>query len=187
MRHPRILQAGAEYHVIARANRQEFILNSPEIKGLLIDVVRRAKQKYSFTIRNFCVMSNHFHLIIRPAVGESLSRIMQWILSVFAAAFNRVFGYRGHVWYDRFKSRLIVSFRQFVATFLYITANPVRAHMVNNVTDYPYCGLRHIRDGDFSILDPPADELLLLWPELLRPPALPCDEKKVTDPDYPSH
>ncbi len=185
MRNPRLLQAGAEYHVVARANRREFILDSSEIKELFLDVVRRAKRKYSFSVRNFCVMGNHFHLMIRPASGENLSRIMQWILSVFAAAFNRIFGYVGHVWYDRFKSRIIASFRQFLATFLYIAVNPVRAHMVDTVSDYPFCGIRHIRDGDFSILDPPTDELLLLWPALLGRPTLPCSRATEASPEGP--
>lgn len=162
------MQVGAEYHVVARANRREFILESPEIKELFLDVLRRAKKKYSFTVRNFCVMSNHFHMIVRPAHGESLSKIMQWILSVFAARFNRIFGFVGHVWYDRFRSKIIDSFRQFLATFLYIAVNPVQAHMVDMVTEYPFCGLRHIRDGDFSIVDPPTDYLRIIVPELLR-------------------
>lgn len=167
MRHSRVLQPDAEYHVVARANRREFIFDSPEIKELFLDVLRRAKKKYAFSVSNFCIMSNHFHLMIRPAAGESLSRIMQWILSVFAARFNRRFGYVGHVWYDRFKSKIIASFRHFLAAFFYIAANPVRANMVAGITDYPFSGLQHIRDGDFSILDPPIDQLLHLFPELL--------------------
>jgi putative transposase len=173
MRQPRYLQAGAEYHVVARANRSEYILESPEIKELFLNVVRKAKQKYSFSVRNFCVMSNHFHVMIRPAPGESLSKIMQWILSVFAVKFNRIFGYVGHVWYDRFKSKVIESFRHFLATFLYITANPVKARMVEAVTDYPFCGLRHIRDGDYTIVDRPTGELTLLLSELFSSPTLP--------------
>ncbi|MFP4534583.1 MAG: transposase [Spirochaetaceae bacterium] len=173
MRHPRLLEIGAEYHVVAKANRGEFIFDSPDIKDLFLDVLRRAKKKYSFRVRNFCVMSNHFHMMIRPAPGENLSRIMQWILSVFAMAFNRAYGYAGHVWYDRFKSRIIRSFRQAIVTFLYIVVNPVAAHMVRTVTQYPYCGIRHIRDGDYSILDPPSSDLYMVFPGLLSRPSLP--------------
>lgn len=171
MRHPRVLQPGAEYHVVARANRREFIFDSGEIKELFLDVLRKAKKKYAFSVSNFCIMSNHIHLMIRPGPGESLSKIMQWILSVFAARFNRIFGYVGHVWYDRFKSKVIASFRHYLAAFFYIAANPVRANMVDLITEYPFCGVRHIREGDYSVLDPPTDELLLLVPELLGRPA----------------
>ena len=153
MRRRRHLIEDAEYHVIARANRQEYILSSPEIKELLIATVRRAKTKFDFTVSNFCIMSNHIHLLIRPGRGESLSSIMQWILSVFALQFNRIFGYIGHVWYDRFKSVAIVSIRQFIATFAYIADNPVRAGLVSSPYDYRYNGVCHIRDGDYRLID----------------------------------
>lgn len=166
MRRPRKLIEGYEYHVIARANRQEFILESDEIKEMFLQVLERAKQKYRFTVRNFCIMSNHVHLIIKPGKKESLSRIMQWILSVFALAFNRRFGYKGHVWYDRFKSKIIANFRQFVATFRYIAENPVRAGMVTRPEAYRYGGVRHIRDGDSSIVNIDPTLAALIDPKL---------------------
>jgi len=166
------LVPGAEYHVVARANRQEFILNSPEIKQLFLDVVERAKKRYRFTIRNFCIMSNHFHLMIQPQPGENLSRIMQWILSVFAATFNRIFCYSGHVWYDRFKSKVIGSLRQWIATFLYIMENPVKARIVDDPFEFPYCGVSHIRSGNFSIIDRPSLLTRLLFPSIFNLPLL---------------
>jgi len=51
------------------------ILDSSSMKALFLDVVAKAKKRYSFRIENFTVMGNHFHLIIRPGKGESLSRI----------------------------------------------------------------------------------------------------------------
>jgi putative transposase len=169
MRKPRFLIAGAEYHVVARANRREFIFNTPRLKDLFLDIVRRAKRKYAFTIRNFCIMSNHIHFLIRPGEGENLSRIMQWILSVFAASFNRIFGYLGHVWHDRFKSVVVATLRQFIAAFAYIADNPVKAGIVRRPSDYHHNGVRHIRDGDHSVIEPPDDLVRLLFPSLTVP------------------
>ena len=183
MRHPRILVSGAEYHVIARANRGEFILNSPKMKQLFLDIVQRAKRKYSFSIRTFCIMSNHVHMMIRPDRRESLSRIMQWILSVFAVTFNRIFGYAGHVWYDRFKSRVIDSFRHFIATFVYIAENPVRAHLATSAAAYPFNGVRRIRDGDFAVVDYPGAVLRLLFSDLLTSRLLPFVETYPLQPE----
>ena len=131
---------------------------------MFLAVVRRARRKYRFCIANFCVMSNHFHFIITPAEGESLSKIMQWILSVFALRYNRRFGYEGHVWYDRFRSWVINGFRQFLITFRYIAENPVRAGIAASPWDYAFCGLRHIRDGDRRIVDMPEAVLRLMMP-----------------------
>ncbi len=154
--------------MVARANRSEYILSSPEIKELFLDILRRAKRKYVFTIHNFCVMSNHIHLMILPGRDESLSRIMQWILSVFAMRYNRIFGYCGHVWYDRFKSRVIDAFSQYIRAFLYIANNPVEAHIVDAPLKFPFSGVRHIRDGDFSIVAPPDLCLRLVIPGLFQ-------------------
>lgn len=154
---------------MARANRGEFVLETPEMKDLLIKTISRAKEKYSFRVENFCIMNNHVHLIIRPLGSTNLSRLMQWILSVFAMAFNRHFGLRGHVWYDRFRSKVIENIRQYLATFLYIDHNPVKAGIVNEPLEYPYCGIRHIRQGTFTAVDPPDLVTSLLFPGLWVP------------------
>jgi putative transposase len=70
--------------VTARANRKEMILDTNAMKELFLSVVKRAKEKYDFRLENFYIMGNHF--IIQPIRGESLSAIMQWILSVSAMA-----------------------------------------------------------------------------------------------------
>jgi putative transposase len=164
MRKRRILRNGAIYHVIARANRNEFILNRP-MKDELLDVIRRARKRWDFNITNFCFMSNHIHLMISPRPGENLSRIMQWILSVFAVRFNKVFGYKGHVWYDRFKSKIVGSLRQFIQTFSYISNNPIKAEIVRHACEYRYSGVFHIRNGDYTIVDPPGAVIRLLADE----------------------
>ncbi len=164
MRKPRITQEGATYHVVARANRREFILAEKAMKQVFVDTVSRARKKYRFAVTNICLMNNHFHLMITPAKGESISRVMQWILSVFARRFNLHHGYQGHVWYDRFKSKPIAGLRQFVATFAYICDNPVKAGMVERALEYAYGGCVLLRAGPERIVDPPAALVRLLFP-----------------------
>ena len=152
------------YHVVARANRREFILHSEAMKELFLETVRRAKGRYRFTVTNICVMGNHFHLILTPAKDESISRIMQWILSVFAIRYNRAHDQHGHVWYDRFKSRVIDTLRQFAATFAYVRDNPVRAGIVEHAANYRFGGQSLLRDGPPGIMDPPSLLTRLLFP-----------------------
>jgi len=68
------------------------LLQSDRMKDLFIEVISRAKKKYDFSLDNFVIMGNHFHFLIKPGKKESLSKIMQWILSVFAMAYNRITG-----------------------------------------------------------------------------------------------
>ncbi len=167
MRQKRTLKNGARYHVYARINRQEYLLRSVFVKEMFMFILRRAKKRYKFQVNNFCIMGNHIHFIIKPLNNESLSAIMQWILGVFAQKYNRTFGLHGHVWYDRFKSKIIVDFRQFLHTFIYIANNPVKAGIVSTPVDYRFSGISFLHKGILDILERPPNRVLrVLWSEL---------------------
>lgn len=168
MRKPREIYLNAEYHVTAKINRGEFAFESREVKELFLLIVSRAKKKHSFRLRHFVVMSNHIHFLIKPEEEESLSRIMQWILSVFAICYNKQFNLKGHVWHDRFKSKVIKSYRQLIATFKYICNNPVKAEMVKAPEEYEYGGLWFIRNRQFELIEPPSLFIRALLPELFK-------------------
>ncbi len=155
MRKTRYLQIGADYHVTAKINRGEFALEPQIIKEMFMHTVKRAKMKYSFKLKNYVLMDNHIHLLIRPGKDENLSKIMQWILSVFAKCYNKYYNLKGHVWYDRFKSKIIDNFQQLLATFRYICNNPVKAEMVETPEEYQYGALWYIRRKLFDIVEPP--------------------------------
>ncbi|HRY53976.1 MAG TPA: transposase [Spirochaetia bacterium] len=165
MRKPRELREGARYHVTARANRREMIFAPSAMKEHFLEVVRRAKAKYDFRMENFCIMGNHFHFIIQPGKGESLSAIMQWILSVFAMTYNRIQGVTGHVWGSRFFSRIIGSLRLFIEVYDYIDNNPIRAHQVEDPGEWRWSGLWQDRTGYRGIIEAPLPWLRPFIPE----------------------
>ena len=115
MRKTRKLKPGAKYHATARANLQEFILKDDVNKAMLKKTIIQAKRKYLFKIIHFSIMDNHLHLIIKPTGRASeLSDIMPWMIhsngfGVFAIRYNKKYGLKGHVWYDRFHSQIIDS------------------------------------------------------------------------------
>ncbi len=162
MRKRRIIQEGATYHVTAKTNRGEFILYTDEVKELFICVMEDAEKKFDQKVIQYTIMSNHIHIIIKPKKGISLSIMMQWMLSVFAIRFNKLFGLTGHVWYDRFKSKIISTFRQLVNTFHYISENPVKAGICKNAADYIWGGLYELKKGRFRLLDPPDEWVKLI-------------------------
>jgi len=140
------------------------ILDNKEMKDLFLEVLARARAKYRFRVENFCVMGNHIHLMIRPGDRESLSRIMQWILGVFAMAFNRLHGFTGHVWGCRFFSRILASFQQFVKVFEYIDKNPVEANQMEASRNWLHRGLWHHRHGVRGIVDELGEYAALVFP-----------------------
>ena len=152
MRRRRVLLEGAEYHVTARINRGEKIFLAQEDRELFMDILKRAKKKFNFSLKNFCIMGNHVHLLIKPGSGESLSKIMQWLLGVFAQLWNRKHNISGHLWGDRFFSRIIMGIFDFLHVFLYINYNPVIAGMVNQPEEWMYGGLWHYKKGLTDII-----------------------------------
>jgi putative transposase len=96
---------------------------------------------------------------------------MQWILSVFAMAFNRLFGLTGHVWGQRFFSNVLVNFLAYLRAFIYIDENPVTACLVKDARDWPFGGLWHNRTGRYDIVGPPEQYMRVAcpahWPLLL--------------------
>jgi len=140
-----MLRARAKYHVSARANNKEFIFASRRAKDMFLQVLIEAKEHYRFLIENFCVMGNHFHLILRPGKGENLSSIMQWSLANFAIRYNKEFARTGHVWGERFFSRIINNIREYLSIYDYIDNNPTVAGLVNANSIWEYSGIAHDR------------------------------------------
>jgi len=178
MRKPRMLKDGAVYHVVARANRQELVMERAAMKALFIRTLLRARGRYDFRLENFCVLGNHFHLMIRPGPRENLSRIMQWIMSVYAMAWNRRHRLTGHVWGQRFFSRIVEGLAAFLEVFKYIDENPVKAGQVPNPRGWRFGAIWRHRSGIPDPFGPRSPVVELLFPEhaklALAAPHLEC-------------
>ena len=131
---------------------------------MFMDVLKQAKKKYHFQIKNFCIMSNHVHLVIKPGEEDSLSKIMQWILSVFAMRWNRRHNLSGHVWGERFFSRIIAGILDYLRVFMYIDDNPVNAFLVELPWQWEYGGIWHHRHGIMAVVDAPEPIVAALLP-----------------------
>ena len=154
MRQKRQLKEDATYHVTARINRGQFIFNEAPMRTLFLDYIKKVKQKYPLAIYNFCIMGNHIHLVIRPDKDSSLSKIMQWLLGNYAKAWNKAHGVKGHLWGDRFFSK-IVEGKSLLRAFMYVSENPVMAGLVRRAEDWKAGGVYHHKKGKWGILDIP--------------------------------
>jgi len=155
MRRKRVKVPKGRYHITSRINNKENFLEDDEVKAMFLEVLTRAKKKYRFVIYNLCIMNNHVHYMLKPGKNSDLSKIVQWINSVFAMGYNVSYDHSGHVWGERFHSTLIGDIIQFLRTFFYIADNPVKAELVANGADYPYNGIAYILKGDFSLIQEP--------------------------------
>jgi len=153
MRKNRRLLEGAEYHVTARINRGEMIFLNREDRELFIEILKRTKKKFNFSLKNFCIMGNHVHFLIKPGLGVSLSKIMQWLLGVFAQLWNKRHGFSGHLWGDRFFSRIIFGILDFLRVFSYIDQNPVAAGLADHSEQWEHGGAWHQKNRISDIIE----------------------------------
>ena len=155
MRQNRHLEQNAVYHVTARINRGQFVFLESAMRILFLAYLKRLKQKYSFAIYNFCIMGNHIHFVIRPDKDSSLSKIMQWLLGNYAKEWNKRHGVTGHLWGDRFYSKIVRGITSFLRTFKYVSENPVVAGLVGRAEEWDSNGVCHYKNGELGILDIP--------------------------------
>jgi putative transposase len=146
MRKKRQIVKSALYHVTSRTNDKSPVFAASQDQKLLLQVLAEARQRYTFTLYNFCIMPTHLHLLIQPGEGESLTRIIQWIKTQTAKRWNAAHGSTGHLWCERFFSRPITTRPAYEAVMSYIDQNPVKAGLTLSPGDWPACGDSHLRD-----------------------------------------
>jgi putative transposase len=100
-------------------------------------------------------VSIHFHLLLRPAPGQSISRILQSLTVAHTWRYHQRYGTTGHVWQGRFKSPVCQDSDHLLVVLRYIEANPLRAGMVSDPADYLWSSYQcHGMGRADSLLDP---------------------------------
>jgi putative transposase len=159
-RRKRVFVDGAMYHVYARATRREPIFADPGEAEAWIAAVGKAKLRDEFAVLAWCLMSNHFHLLLRTT-SVTLWRSMRSIQGPFAQGFNRRRRLVGPVWQSRYQAKLVLDDAYLRRVIAYIHANPVVAGLVRRAEDYPLGGHREILGRAPARLTDPAETLRL--------------------------
>ncbi len=130
-RMPRSLQSGLIYHVINRGNGQARVFHKPQDYEVFLDLLAAAKRRKPVKLFAFCLMPNHFHLVVEPETSLDLSHFMQWLMTCHVRRYHRYYESSGHVWQGRFKSFPIQRDDHLVTVLRYVRQNPVRAGLVS--------------------------------------------------------
>ena len=139
---PRRDYPGALHHVMARGiERRRIFIDDVDRAGFLwrLAAILRATGTSCFAL---ALMPNHYHLLLETG-ATPLSRVMLRLGTSHAMDFNRRHSRAGHLFQNRFKSRLVGDTADFLSLVRYIHLNPVRARIVATVTelaDHPWTG-----------------------------------------------
>ncbi len=140
--------AGALYHVTSRGNAKKPIYLQDDDFKLFLSVLSDVCEKYNWVIYAYCLMTNHYHLLVETP-DANLSKGMRQLNGVFTQSMNRKHHRVGHLFQGRYKAILVDKDAYLLELCRYIVLNPVRAKMVNSPDEWLWSSW-HSMTGKFN-------------------------------------
>lgn len=122
----RIEYPGAVYHVTSRGDARRPIFREDKDRLLFLDVLASIVSRFNWLCHAYCLMNNHYHLVIETPEGN-LSRGMRQLNGVYTQRFNRRYRKPGHVFQGRYKAIVVEKESYLLELCRYVVLNPVRA------------------------------------------------------------
>lgn len=150
-----------------RGNNRTNIYNDKQDKYHLMRCIGEARERFEFTMVAFCIMTNHFHLLIRSE--DELSRIMSRINRRYSDYYSKRYQHVGRIYQRRYYAKAIEDPHVLLIVSRYIHRNPLetKVPMVVDLSQYPYSSYPNYEQP--SLVLPPYLDLSTL-PQLLDTP-----------------
>jgi putative transposase len=159
------------YHVLNRGNGRAEVFHKPEDYAAFIDLFAPACERISMRLLGWCLMPNHFHLVLWPRKDGDLGRWMQWLLTSHVRRYHKHYRSSGHVWQGRFKAFPIQQDEHFLTVLRYAERNALRAGLAPSAHDWLWGSLRvRIARGGSDLLSAPPVPLPKDWTRLVNEP-----------------
>jgi REP-associated tyrosine transposase len=141
------------YHIYNRGNNRNKIFF--EEKNYFYFLGKISKNfKGAIDLIAFCLMPNHYHLLVKVNENGAIEMAMQKISTGFTRAINKSYGRTGHLFGGRYKNKLIPNDEYLVHLVRYIHLNPVRARLVGKMKDWKYSSyMDYLGKRNLNILD----------------------------------
>ena len=141
-RQRRIEYEGAIYHVLSRGDRKEAIFLNDVDRHDFLKTLAEACQKTGFEVHAYCLMKNHFHLVVETPQANLVAG-MRWLLSAYSLRLNHRHKLTGHVFSGRYKALVVDgSGDGYLRTVCdYTHLNPIRARLLSpasRLLEYPW-------------------------------------------------
>jgi REP-associated tyrosine transposase len=157
----RAAEGGYVYHVLNRAIAQLKLFDDDGDYAAFENVLTQAVERAKTRLLAYCLMPNHWHLVVWPREDGELSKFVGWLTLTHTQrwhAFRRSSG-RGHVYQGRFKSFPVQEDNHFYTVARYVERNALRSNLVRKAEHWRWGSLYRWLQGS-------AEEkaLLAAWP-----------------------
>jgi putative transposase len=164
----RAAQRNICYHVINRGNNRSNIFHNNDDYRYFETLLARAKKRIPIRILSWCLMPNHFHLLLYPFKDGDLGRWMHWLLTSHVQMYLRKYEVVGRIWQGRYKAPPIQQDCHLLCVMRYIERNPLRARIVQDLNDWEWSSFRRRTTSPDPLLDPAPIELPEPWSDFVR-------------------
>lgn len=142
-RSPRVDVGGYTYHILNRANARLPIFFQEEDYVLFEEILREGVKKYDMRLVAYCLMPNHFHLVLYPKNDGDIQQFMQWVTLTHTQRWHisqNTTG-TGHLYQGRYKSFLVETDSHLLSVIRYVERNPLRAKLVKKAENWRFSSL----------------------------------------------
>jgi len=141
---PRRLQRAEFYHVLNRANVRARLFTTPSDYQVFVDLLAETVERFQLPLLAYCVMPNHWHLVVTPLTQSNLSTSLHWLTGTHAVRWSHAHVRRGpgHVYQDRFRSIPVQPGINLWRVVRYVERNACSARLVRRAEDWPWCSAR---------------------------------------------
>jgi REP-associated tyrosine transposase len=95
---------GLCYHVLNRGNARRDVFHKAGDYQAFLKAMADAGREVPMRVLAYCLMPNHFHLVLWPFGDGDLSRWMHWLMTAHVRRYHQHYHSSGHVWQGRFKA-----------------------------------------------------------------------------------
>ena len=149
----RAVAVGYPHHVTQRGNNRQPIFFDDQDRLTYLDTFQHYASKFHLDVWAYCLMPNHFHLLVVPQNEESLASGVGLANQVYTRYINRKYFRSGRLWQNRFFSCIVGTDEYLWAVTRYVENNPVKAGLSKNAEDYRWSSARcHVEGALDSLL-----------------------------------
>jgi putative transposase len=129
------------YHALNRGNGRATVFHDADDYQSFMRLLRKACARLPMRLIGFCLLPNHFHLVLWPQADDPLGPWMQWLLTAHVHGYRKRYRGSGHVWQGRFRAFPIEQDEHLLTVLRYVERNPLRAALVARAEDWPWSSL----------------------------------------------
>ncbi|HXE54843.1 MAG TPA: transposase [Tepidisphaeraceae bacterium] len=173
---------GLVYHVLNRGNGRMGVFRKPGDYQAFVDLLIMGRERARIEVFGFCLMPNHWHLVVRPRGDSDLASYLSWVTNThvkrYRAHYTRT---SGHLYQGRYKSFPVQEDAYFLTLLRYVEANPVRAKqkLVARAQDWRWSSLGCDAATSAQMLSPWPLERPAGWTRLVNQPLAEAQQQRV--------